>query len=78
MQPICYKPLIKVSEQVTSGLTLIVVLPTDIWWRPVKTLFSQIIGTYSSIYIAGSIAVMLGLDRAALLPKNRDYLKHIP
>ena len=68
----------------TSGLTLIVVLTLLIFGGDQLRNFALsltigiVIGTYSSIYIAGSIAVMLGLDRAALLPKNRDYLKHIP
>jgi len=68
----------------TSGLTLIVVLTLLIFGGDQLRNFALslsigiVIGTYSSIYIAGSIAVMLGLDRNALLPKNRDYLKHIP
>ena len=68
----------------TSGLTLLVVLTLLIFGGDQLRNFALslsigiVIGTYSSIYIAGSIAVMLGLDRNALLPKNRDYLKHIP
>lgn len=68
----------------TSGLTLIVVLTLLIFGGDQLRNFALslsigiIIGTYSSIYIAGSIAVMLGLDRDSLLPKNRDYLKYIP
>lgn len=68
----------------TSGLTLIVVLTLLIFGGDQLRNFALslsigiVVGTYSSIYIAGSIAVMLGLDRDSLLPKNRDYLKHIP
>lgn len=68
----------------TSGLTLLVVISLLIFGGDQLRNFALsltigiLIGTYSSIYIAGSISVMLGLDRDALLPPNRDYLKQIP
>lgn len=68
----------------TSGLTLMVVLTLLTFGGDQLRNFALslsigiVIGTYSSIYIAGSIAVMLGLDRSSLLPKNREYLKYIP
>ena len=68
----------------TSGLTLLVVLSLLFFGGDQLHNFALsltigiIIGTYSSIYVAGSLAVSLGLDRESLLPKSRDYLKHIP
>ena len=68
----------------TSGLTLLVVLSLLFFGGDQLHNFALaltigiIIGTYSSIYIAGSVAVVLGLNRESLLPKSRDYLKLIP
>ncbi len=68
----------------TSGLTLLVVLSLLIFGGDQLFCFALslaigiIIGTYSSIYIAGSLAVTLGLTRDSLLPKSREYLKLIP
>ena len=56
---------------ITSGLTLMVVIALYIWGGESLEGFSLaliigiIIGTYSSIYIAGAFAVILGLDREA-------------
>lgn len=58
----------------TSGLTLVVVLALFIFGGEVLRGFSLaliigiVIGTYSSIYVAGSLAVTLGLERKHLLP----------
>lgn len=58
----------------TSGLTLLVVLALFLFGGEMLRGFSLaliigiIIGTYSSIYVAGSLAVALGLDRKHLLP----------
>jgi len=58
----------------TSGLTLLVVLVLFFFGGPsihgfsLALIIGVIVGTYSSIYVAGALAVMLGLDREALLP----------
>lgn len=58
----------------TSGLTLIVVMALFVFGGEVLRGFSLaliigiIIGTYSSIYVAGSLAVSMGLERRHLLP----------
>ena len=58
----------------TSGLTLLVVLALLIYGGKVLFGFSLalfigiIIGTYSSIYVAGALAVYMGLERKHLLP----------
>jgi len=60
---------------ITSGLTLIVVVVLFFLGGPTMRDFSLAliigvaIGTYSSIYVAGALAVALGLDRQALLPR---------
>ena len=57
----------------TSGLTLLVVIALFIFGgetlRPfaLALIIGIIIGTYSSIYVAGSLAVVFGLDRQRLL-----------
>jgi preprotein translocase subunit SecF len=62
----------------TSGLTLLVVLALCILGGETLRGFSIalivgiVIGTYSSIYVAGALAVLLGLDRTALLPKTKS------
>ncbi len=59
----------------TSGLTLLVVVVLYFFGGPSIHYFSLaliigvIVGTYSSIYVAGAFAVMLGLDREALIPQ---------
>ena len=63
---------------ITSGLTLLVVLALCLLGGSTLKDFSIaliigiIIGTYSSIYIAGSLAVTLGLSRESLLPRKKS------
>ena len=58
----------------TSGLTLIVVVVLYFLGGPSLHEFSLaltlgvIVGTYSSIYVAGVLAVLFGLKRESLLP----------
>ena len=60
----------------TSGLTLLVVLVLFFLGGPTIYTFSLaliigvIVGTYSSIYVAGALAVSFGLDRKSLLLKE--------
>ena len=60
----------------TSGLTLMVVTVLFFLGGPSIHAFSLaliigvIVGTYSSIYIAGSLSVVLGLDRSALVEQK--------
>ena len=62
---------------ITSGLTLVVVVVLFIFGGPSIHYFSLaliigvIVGTYSSIYVAGTLAVALGLSRESLLPPAR-------
>ena len=64
---------------ITSGLTLMVVLALYIWGGDTLEGFSLaliigiVIGTYSSIYIAGASAVILGLDRDAFDDKFKRH-----
>lgn len=66
----------------TSGLTLMVVLALFIFGGEMLRGFSLaliigiVIGTYSSIYVAGSLAVAMGLDRKHLLPQIRPVDDH--
>lgn len=68
----------------TSGLTLSVVIALFIFGGEVLHGFSTaliigiVIGTYSSIYVAGSLAIMMGLDRQHLLPTEKKYLDDRP
>jgi len=61
----------------TSGLTLIAVIALLIFGGPTLRGFSLaltigiVVGTYSSIYVAGALAVALGLKREDLLPKAK-------
>jgi preprotein translocase subunit SecF len=61
----------------TSGLTLMVVTVLFFFGGEVLRGFSTalivgiIIGTYSSIYVAGSLAVAMGLERKHLMPPER-------
>lgn len=61
----------------TSGLTLLVVVVLFFLGGPTIHAFSLaliigvVVGTYSSIYVAGALAVALGLDRQALLPRAK-------
>jgi preprotein translocase subunit SecF len=58
----------------TSGLTLIAVLALFFFGGPILHGFATalwigiLVGTYSSIYVAGALAVALGLTREELLP----------
>lgn len=68
----------------TSGLTLMVVVVLFIFGGEVLRGFSLaliigiVIGTYSSIYVAGSLAIALGLERRHLLPPERAELSDRP
>ena len=61
----------------TSGLTLIVVVVLFFFGGDAVHNFSLaliigiVIGTYSSIYIAGSLAIAMGLSRETLLPSKK-------
>ncbi|MAZ38784.1 MAG: protein translocase subunit SecF [Legionellales bacterium] len=61
----------------TSGLTLLAVVALLIFGGPtlhgfsIALLIGIIVGTYSSIYVAGALAVALGLKREDLLPKAK-------
>ncbi len=62
----------------TSGLTFVVVLVLFLLGGPsihgfaLALMIGVIVGTYSSIYIAGAIAVLLGLNREAFIPKPKE------
>ena len=62
----------------TSATTLFVVLSLCIFGGPMIHSFAMalvigiVIGTYSSIYVAGALAVALGLDRSNLLPSIKE------
>jgi len=66
----------------TSGLTLLVVVVLFLCGGPsihyfaLALIIGIVVGTYSSIYVAGALAVAFGLNRQALLPveKNVDEL----
>lgn len=68
----------------TSGLTLLAVLALLIYGGPVLFGFSLalligiLVGTYSSIYIAGALAVVFGLKRTDFLPKQRTAVDDLP
>ena len=64
----------------TSGLTLVVVVILYIYGGDVVHGFALaliigiVIGTYSSIYVAGSLAIAFGLKRSSLLPRvKKEY-----
>lgn len=68
----------------TSGLTLLAVIALLVYGGPVLFGFSLalligiLVGTYSSIYIAGALAVAFGLKRADFLPKQREAQDDLP
>lgn len=68
----------------TSVLTLIVVFALFFLGGSVLHGFSLaliigiVVGTYSSIYIAGSLALVLGLQRQHLLPPPKEVLDERP
>ncbi len=64
----------------TSGLTLMVVIALFIWGGPTLNGFALaliigiVVGTYSSIYIAGGFAVALGLTSKTLIKPKKQSL----
>ncbi|MFT3742218.1 MAG: protein translocase subunit SecF [Gammaproteobacteria bacterium] len=68
----------------TSGLTLLVVIALFIFGGETLRGFSLaliigiVIGTYSSIYVAGSLAISLGLNRSHLLPPPKKEIDSLP
>ena len=68
----------------TSGLTLIAVLSLFFFGGETLHGFATamiagiVVGTYSSIYVAGALAVALGLNRTDLLPPTRDVIDDTP
>ncbi len=68
----------------SSGLTLLVVIALFIFGGEVLRGFSLaliigiIIGTYSSIYVAGSLAILMGLEKQHLLPPEKRYIDDRP
>lgn len=69
---------------ITSGLTLLAVLSLFLFGGEVLHSFSTVlligivVGTYSSIYVAGALAVALGLKREDLLPTPKEALDNRP
>lgn len=61
----------------TSGLTLLVVIALFLYGGEMVHNFSLaliigiVIGTYSSIYVAGALAIAMGLNRQSLLPQPK-------
>lgn len=68
----------------TSSLTLFVVVALFIYGGETIHGFSLaliigiVVGTYSSIYVAGALAVVMGLDRKDFLPSQRKALDDRP
>lgn len=68
----------------TSGLTLLVVIALIIFGGQTLFGFSLalivgiVIGTYSSIYVAGSLAILMGLRKEHLLPSEKKYIDDRP
>ncbi len=68
----------------TSGLTFLVVAVLFIFGGETLHGFSLalmigiVIGTYSSIYVAGSLAIAMGLNRTHLLPSVRKETDNLP
>jgi preprotein translocase subunit SecF len=68
----------------TSGLTLLVVIALLIYGGELLRSFSIalvigiVVGTYSSIYIAGVLAVAMGLNRNDFLPKETKAVDDMP
>jgi len=68
----------------TSSLTLLVVLALFLFGGQMIHNFALaliigiVVGTYSSIYIAGSLAVALGLNRASLVPVAKKLEDQTP
>lgn len=68
----------------TSGLTLLVVIALFFFGGEMLHGFALaliigiVVGTYSSIYVAGALAVMMGLDRTHLLPAAKKESDGLP
>jgi preprotein translocase subunit SecF len=68
----------------TSGSTLLVVIVLFIFGGPTMRQFSSaliigiVIGTYSSIYVAGSLALAFGMTRSSLLPASKKVEDSLP
>ena len=68
----------------TSALTLIVVLAlfflggSTLHGFALAMIIGIVVGTYSSIYVAGSLALSLGLTRQHLLPPSKEVLDNRP
>lgn len=68
----------------TSGLTLLVVIALLIFGGPTLRPFALaltigiVIGTYSSIYVAGSLAIAFGLNRTHLMKSKKAYDDGLP
>lgn len=69
---------------ITSGITLLVVFALYLFGGPMIHSFSValiigiVVGTYSSIYVAGALAVALGLSREDLLPAAKAEVDSRP
>lgn len=68
----------------TSGLTLFAVISLLVYGGPtlfgfaLAMLIGVLVGTYSSIYVAGALALMMGLKRNDFLPKAKSELEDLP
>ena len=68
----------------TSSLTLIVVIALLVYGGDsihgfaLALAIGIVVGTYSSIYVAGSLAISLGLDRTDLLPRAKATVDELP
>lgn len=68
----------------TSGMTLLVVVVLLLLGgetlRPfsIALVIGIVIGTYSSIYVAGALALALGVNRLHLLPPQRAEIDNLP
>lgn len=62
----------------TSGLTLVAVISLFIFGGQtihgfaLAMMIGIVVGTYSSIYVAGSMAIAIGLDRTSMLPGQKQ------
>ena len=68
----------------TSGLTLLVVIALFVYGGEMVHGFSLaliigiVVGTYSSIYVAGSLAIVLGLTRENLTESSKQLEDQLP
>jgi preprotein translocase subunit SecF len=68
----------------TSATTLVVVLALFIYGGnmihgfALALIIGIVVGTYSSIYVAGALAVALGLNREDLLPTIKEAIDDRP